>query len=333
MKTRRLRTFLAQRMIRRRQQARLDAANALLNPDVITAVLVGTGGPMPSARAQSCTALFVNGQFLLFDAGDGAARRLEALHLPVAQLHAVFITHYHADHFADLGEVIDRSWVLGRRHALPIHGPAGIAQIVAGFHQVYALEYGYRTAHHGEAIMPRQWAEAQAREFQSPAGSAPLLVYERDGVTVTAFPVLHPPIEPNVGYRIEFDGKVVVLSGDTVYADTLLEQSREADLLISDVMAMDAVEQIELGNHAGGSETTAQIMRDIRDYHISAEELGALAQEARVKRLALTHLSPPVEQRVLLNSYFKRPIAARYTGKLIVGRDGTRIVIPRTGHG
>jgi ribonuclease Z len=329
MKTRSLRTLLAQRMIRRRQQARADAAQALLNPDVITAVLVGTGGPMPSARAQSCTALFVNGQFLLFDAGDGAARRMEALHLPVARLHAVFMTHYHADHFADLGEVIDRSWVLGRRHRLPIHGPEGLAQIVAGFHQVYALEYGYRTAHHGEEIMPRQWAEAQALEFPSPAGSAPLLVYDHDGVTVTAFPALHLPIEPNVGYRIEFDGKAVVLSGDTVTTDTLLEQSRGADLLISDVMAMDAVEQIERGNRAAGSDATARIMHDIRDYHISAEELGALAQEARVKRLALTHLSPPVEQRLLLNSYFRRPIAARYTGKLIVGRDGTRVVIPR----
>jgi ribonuclease BN (tRNA processing enzyme) len=69
-------------------------------------------------------------------------------------------------------------------------------------------------------------------------------------------------------------------------------------------------------------------MRDIRDYHISAEDLGALAQQAGVKRLALTHLSPPVEQKLLVRSFFKRPIAARYTGEIIVGRDGTRIVIP-----
>ncbi len=329
MKTQKVRTLLAQTMIRRRQKARVNTAKALLRPDVITAVLVGTGGPMPSARVQSCTALFVNGQFLLFDAGDGAARRMEALHLPVAQLQAVFMTHYHADHFADLGEVIDRSWILGRRHRLPVHGPVGIARIVAGFHQAYTLEYGYRAAHHGDELMPLQWAEAQALEFDSPAASGSVSVYERDGVTVTAFPVLHPPIVPNVGYRIEFDGRAVVLSGDTVFTDTLLQQSRGADLLISDVMAMDAVEQIERGNQAGGNETTAQIMHDIRDYHISAEELGSLAEEAQVKRLALTHLSPPVEQRLLINSYFKRPIAARYTGKIVVGHDGTRIVIPR----
>jgi hypothetical protein len=69
-----------------RQQASVETAETLLRSDAVTAVLVGTGGPFPSERAQSCTALFVNGQFLLFDAGDGAARRMEALNLPVGQL-------------------------------------------------------------------------------------------------------------------------------------------------------------------------------------------------------------------------------------------------------
>ncbi len=332
-----LKTFLADKMTRRRQEARAATARALLRPDAITAVLVGTGGPMPSGRAQSCTAVFVNGQFLLFDAGDGAARRMEALDLPVDQLTAVFLTHYHADHFADLGEVIDRSWILGRRHTLPIHGPAGIKAIVDGFHQAYALEYGYRTAHHGEDVMPPRWAKAQAVAFQlddaAPSGkpknvASRKVVYDHDGVTVTAFAARHPPIAPNVGYRIDYAGKVVVLSGDTVATDTLLAQSTGADLLIADVMAMDAVAQIEQANAAQGNDAVAHIMHDIRDYHISAEDLGALAQEAGVKRLALTHLSPPVEQRLLVHSFFKKPIAARYTGEIIVSQDGTRVVIP-----
>ena len=210
-----LRAFLVTRMIRSRQKARAHMAKKLLRSDAITAVLVGTGGPMPSGRAQSCSAIFANSQFLLFDAGDGAARRLEALNLPVGQLTAVFVTHYHADHYADLGEVIDRSWILGRRHTLPIYGPPGIAQIVDGLHQAYALEYGYRTAHHGAEVMPPEWAGAQAIEFQYDQGGELTPVYERDGVTVAAFAVQHPPIEPNVGYRIEYAGKAVVLSGDT----------------------------------------------------------------------------------------------------------------------
>ncbi len=321
-------TFLAVRMIRRRQAARAATVKTLLRTDAITAVLVGTGGPMPSDRAQSCTALFVNGQFLLFDAGDGAARRLEALNLPVDQLTAVFITHFHADHFADLGEVIDRSWIIGRRHVLPIHGPPGIGSIVDGFRVAYAQEYGYRTAHHGSEVMPPEGSEACALEFQYSKEGQATPVYISDGVKVLAFAAQHPPIEPNVGYRVEYAGKTVVLSGDTVLTDTLVTQSRDADLLISDVMAMDAVRQIQAANEAGGNAAVARIMHDIRDYHIGAEELGALAEQAGVKRLALTHLAPPVDQKLLVRRFFQRPIVARYSGELVVGRDGTRIAIP-----
>ena len=283
---------------------------------------------MPSGRAQNCTALFVNGQFLLFDAGDGAARRMEALNLPVGQLAALFVTHYHADHFADLGEVIDRSWMMGRRRVLPIYGPEGIEQIVTGYRMAYDREYGYRTAHHGPEMMPPEWSKAQAVEFQYDQGGDPVRVYEQDGVTVTAFAAQHPPIWPNVGYRIGAAGKTVVLSGDTIATDTLLEQSRGADLLISDVMAMDVIRQMQSVSEALGNEFGAHIMRDIRDYHIGTEELGTLAQKAQVKRLALTHLSPPLDQKRLVHSFFKRPIAARYSGEIIVGHDGTRIVIP-----
>jgi ribonuclease Z len=253
---------------------------------------------------------------------------MEALNLPVGQLGAVFITHYHADHYADLGEVIDRSWIMGRRHVLPIYGPEGIEQIVAGYRMAYDREYGYRTAHHGPEMMPLEWSKAQAVEFQYDKGGDPVRVYEHDGVTVTAFAAQHPPIWPNVGYRIEAAGKTIVLSGDTIATDTLLEQSRGADLLISDVMAMDVIRQMQSVSEMLGNEFAAHIMRDIRDYHIGTEELGALAQKAQVKRLALTHLSPPVDQRVLVHSFFKRPIAARYSGKIVVGHDGTQIVIP-----
>ena len=90
---------------------------------------------------------------------------------------------------------------------------------------------------------------------------------------------------------------------------------------------MDVIQQMQSVSEVLGNEFGAHIMHDIRDYHIGTEELGTLAQKAQVKRLAPTHLSPPLDQRVLVNSFFKRPIAVRYTGKNIVGHDGTRIVM------
>jgi ribonuclease Z len=101
-----IRAMLMSRMIRKRQQTMADIPQTLLRKHVISVILVGTGGPLPSLRAQYCTAVFVDGKFLLFDAGDGSAQRMVNLNLPLGQLHSVFMTHYHGDHIADLGEVI-----------------------------------------------------------------------------------------------------------------------------------------------------------------------------------------------------------------------------------
>jgi ribonuclease Z len=310
------------------QQARKDTAAQVERADAITVVLCGTGGPMPSKRAQSCTAVFVGGKFFLFDAGDGAARSLEALNLPVAHLNSIFITHFHSDHFADLGEVIDRSWLNGRRNRLVVWGPQGIQDIVAGFLKTYALEYGNRTTHHGSEMMPPQYAGAQVNEFQAPLDNQPIIVYNQDGIIVKAFKDNHPPVAPAVGYRIEYAGKQIVISGDTTSTSALLEQSRNADLLVSEVINMDLVQQMEKTNRDSGYVFNANILHDIREYHMDTSDVGNLANQAQVKRLALTHLAPPIDNSSQLDMFFKNSIQKYYSGEIFIGDDGTRIVIP-----
>jgi ribonuclease Z len=309
-------------------QARKDVAIQLERADAITVVLVGTGSPLPSKRAQACTAIFAGGKFLLFDAGDGAERSMDALNLPIADLRAVFVTHYHADHFADLGEVIDRSWINGRRDNLTIYGPQGLRQIVDGFLASYKLEYGYRTAHHGAEMMPPQYAGATVSEFQAPATDDPVIVYNQDGLVVKAFRVNHPPIVPALGYRVEYAGKIVVISGDTTATAGLLAQSRGADLLVAEVMNMDIVQAMEAASRDAGNNFNGNILRDIRGYHMDVSDVGKIAEQAQVKKLALTHLAPSIDNEGQVNSFFKQPVQKLYHGEVFVGDDGTRIVIP-----
>ena len=315
------------RVVKARTDARNEAARKLSNPEAITCVMVGTGSPMPSERAQACTALFVGGQFLLFDSGDGAARALEAFDLPVATITAVFLTHYHSDHFADLGEVIDRSWIQGRRHLLPVYGPTGIVELLDGIRQAYRLEYGYRTAHHGAAVMPSEFSAASANPFEVATGDEPIVVYDHEGVTVKTFAVNHPPVQPAVGYRVEHRGKVVVISGDTTAVESLETASADADLLCAEVMNMAVISQLERASERLGNKSNAHILHDIRDYHIDVHELGRLAERAKVKRLALTHLAPPANKAAAA-LVFKKPVSEEYTGEIVVGEDGTKIVIP-----
>jgi len=305
-----------------------ETASELQRTDRITIVLVGTGSPLAQAGPQTSTAVFVNGQFLLFDAGNNTLDVMNSLNFPLYELDAVFITHFHNDHYGDLGDVMEWSWIWGRRHILPVYGPTGITQIVEGFRSAYELEESYRTAHHGEEIMPPEWSPSEPIEFAPPTDDSAIVIYEKDGVTVKAFRVNHAPVEPSVGYRIEYAGKVVVLSGDTVRTTSLLEHSRNADLLVAEAMNKEVVGAIEDINRELGYENQATILFDVQDYHMDVSDVGALAQEANVQRLALNHLAPKPQSNRQAKMLFGDPVSELYSGELIVGEDGMQIVIP-----
>jgi ribonuclease Z len=253
---------------------------------------------------------------------------MNSLNIPLEELDAVFMTHYHNDHYADLGDVMLMSWMQGRRHILPVYGPTGITQIVDAFQSANELDESYRTAHHGEEIMPPEWSPSEPIEFAPPTDDSAIVVYEQDGVTVKSFRVNHPPVQAAVGYRIEYAGKVVVLSGDTVRTASLLEHSRNADLLVSEVMNKESIEATENVFRDTGDTDRATIFYDIQEAHMDVSDVGALAEEANVKRLALNHLAPKPQSSLQANRLFRDPVSELYSGELFVGEDGMQIIIP-----
>ena len=318
--------FMISRTIERRNERNQEVAEDLLSPDEIKVVLVGTAGPMSPDIAQNSTAVFVNGQFLLFDAGDYAQKRMEQFNLPSESLDAVFLTHFHNDHIADLGEIMQRSYMLGREKDLIVYGPTGVEDIVAGFNMIYAADSDYRTEHHGEEVMPLEYQFATAQAFNSELKE--VIVYEKDGVIVTAFQNYHPPIEPTFGYVVEYDGKKVVISGDTLVIEALTQYSKSADLLVMDVMNYELVTLMEETFREIGDDQLAKIMYDIREYHPDVDDVALMAENQNVKRLALTHYAPAAPYSSMMNRYYVNPIKKRYDGELYAGSDGTTIVIP-----
>ena len=309
----------------RETQARVR--QSLLDKDMITVTICGSNSPLPTTPgAQACTAVFVNGQFLLFDAGDGAQRSMEDLNLPMADLSALFITHYHNDHVADVGEVIARSWTLGRRHKLPVYGGSGLARFIKGIEDSYAIDYDVREAHHGQAFLPTACAKTIPRPIALAEGES-VVVHEHDGVVVTAFDVHHPPVEPALGYTVTYKGKKVVISGDTAYTETLRQQSQDADVLVSDVMNKEAVRAQEAISAANGWYRNATIFRDIQEYHIDVNELAALAQASGVKTLVLTHMIPNINNPAAQQLWYTLPIKMQFSGNLRIAHDGTMVKI------
>jgi|JI10StandDraft_1071094.scaffolds.fasta_scaffold79425_3 ribonuclease Z len=308
------------------QQSIRDQRRATLqDPSRITIVTCGTGSPIPSARAQSCLAVFVNGQFLLFDAGDRAQNSMENLNLPVTDIDAVFLTHFHSDHIADLGEVISRSWILGRNQPLAVYGGREVEQVVSGFNAAYTADDAYRIAHHGADLFPAvRPATAVVIHDPGPEGS---VVYEVDGVRVLAYKVDHSPVATALGFRIEYAGKVVAISGDTIDTPGLRALAASADVLVSEVMNKAVIGEFECAFGRIPDPRLEKIFRDIRTYHIDLPELAGLANDAGVATLVMTHLVPSIEDPAQLDLFFRQPASALYNGALVVAEDGTEVVI------
>src|SRR5271168_5507515 len=125
-------------------------------PDGLSVGLCGSGSPMPDpTRAGPCAVVVAGRQLFVVDSGQGSTKNLSLMNLPPAQVSAVFLTHYHSDHIADLGELMLQHWAAGAATApLPVYGPTGVDQVVAGFEEAYGLDRGYRIAHHGPKVMP-----------------------------------------------------------------------------------------------------------------------------------------------------------------------------------
>ncbi len=264
----------------------------------IQVIICGSASPLgfDPNRAQACIAVITPEHFFLFDVGARAPLRIAQAQLPLARLDGVFLTHFHSDHISGLPDVALNSWVQGRNSPLPIFGAEGVSTVVDGFNQAYELDRSYRTAHHGSTLLPSRSGIMQPHTFKEGG-----IVWQDDLITVRSFTVAHPPIEPAVGYRIDYRDRSVVISGDTNVTESLFAVGQGADLLLHDALSHTLLEpMIELAQ-----ERMSSIMTDVIDYHANVEYLAAKASEAGIKKLALYHMVP-VPSNPLMEKMFLR---------------------------
>lgn len=300
-------------------------------PPGLHLALCGTGSPLPDpSRAGPCNAIIAGGKVFLVDAGEGASANLARMGIPAGRIEAVFLTHFHSDHIDGLGPILMQRWIGGAHDSpTPIHGAEGVEGVVAGFNAAYALDNGYRTSHHGAVIAPPAGAGGMAVPFAIAAAEAPdgVVVYQADGLTVRAFSVAHGPVHPAVGYRIDYQGRSVVISGDTVRSDHLIRNARGADLLVHDALQPRLLSLVTAGLDARQATNLAQVTRDIVDYHATPEEAAETAQAAGVGTLVLSHVVPPQPLRYGYAA-FTGDAARRFDGAVIVGEDGMLFSLP-----
>ncbi|MEZ5710823.1 MAG: MBL fold metallo-hydrolase [Blastomonas sp.] len=292
-------------------------------PDGLHVILCGAGSPLPDPqRSGPCTIVVAGKKQFLIDAGSGAARQFGLMGLPIGELDGIFLTHFHSDHIDGLGEAMLLRWAsVGNRTPIPVYGGEGVQQVVDGFNQAYRLDTGYRVAHHGADVVPPQGRGGAAKPFNIPDGEDSLVIIDQGDLKVTAVRVPHDPVTPAVGYRFDYKGRSVVISGDTSPAPALAGACNGCDLVVHEALNPDMVAILQKAAARRGNKTAAKIMSDIPPYHTSPADAARIAQKGKAKMLVLTHIIPPLPSR-LLYPYYLKGTSGLFDGDIIIGEDG-----------
>jgi ribonuclease Z len=295
-----------------------NAANGLPNPDSLRVFVCGSASPLGNTnRAQACVAILTPAHFYVFDSGAGSTANISGAGLPYGRLQGVFLTHFHSDHIAELYELNLASWVPGRPEALRVYGPKGVRKVVSGINDTYELDVEYRVDHHGSELLNPKLAKLKAETIR--AG----VVLEDGDLTVTAYTASHAPIEPAVGYRIDYRGRSVVISGDSVVTADTRRIASKVDLLLHDALSLPLMEAAAKAATTAGLARPAKIISDVMDYHASTDSLIELGTDIDAGMIAFYHLVP-APANLIMSKIFERNLPENF----VLANDGDWFELP-----
>lgn len=324
-----LRGQIAERIMARQLVKTLSQDPIASLPDGLHVALCGAGSPFADAkRAGPCVAVIAGSKLFVVDIGDGATRNLSLMNLPPARVDALFLTHFHSDHIDGLGGLMLQHWGGSTiKTPLPVYGPPGVDQVVAGFRTAYGLDEGYRIKHHGAKVMDPAGFGGQAQSIAIDAAHPDVTVISTPDLKVRAILVDHGPVEPALGYVFEYKGRKAVISGDTKPSPRLEAAAKGADVLVHEALSKELVQMMQAAASKAGRSNYAAIFHDIQNYHTTPQEAAGIAQRAGVKVLLLNHIVPTLRIGALEGPFLGRSRQI-FRGRLILGKDGDFISLP-----
>ena len=272
--------------------------------------LLGTASPAPRPdRFGPSTLVEAGDQKLLVDAGRGVPIRLRQLNVALGKIDVLLITHYHSDHTSGIPDVWLTGWLPApyARRTTPFHviGPVGAKALMSNLERAYALDIKIRLE---DEKLPPEGIATFVEEFDKDG-----VVYEKNGVKVIAFEVNHgPAIRPAVGYRIEYKGHSVVISGDTRYNQNVIKYGTGADVLIH-----------EVGSARPELLATSIPVQRIIAHHTTPRDAGMVFSQAKPKMAVYTHIVLQSNEKIPEPTLDEVVAETRqtYSGPLTVGED------------
>ena len=278
-------------------------------PSDFTVTLLGTSSPSPSIdRFGSSTLVEAGDLRLLFDCGRGAIQRLLQLGPDYPRVDRLFLTHLHSDHVVGIPDLWLTAWIMGRKSAFKVWGPEGTTDMMAHLEQAFQADIHIRRDL--DELLPQSGIDIVAKDI------AEGFEFVLGDVRVVVFDVDHRPVTPAFGYRIEYDGKVAVLSGDTRPCENLVKYAQSADLLVHEIIAPEAF-------YKRATQMTEHHRQAVVDHHTTPRQAGEIFSRINPKLAVYSHVIgspiPGYEEEILEGT------AETYAGAVEIGYDLTRI--------
>lgn len=242
----------------------------------ITVTLLGTapGPPVRVGQSGISTLVEAAGQRFLFDAGYGSLARLVESGRPMDAVSKLFLTHLHSDHLVELPALMLLPWAAPSARDVPLEvwGPKGTREMVRHLEQAFAFDIHMRRDVDERASA--KGIEVIGRDVREGT------IYDNGGVKITAFLVDHGAVKPAFGYRVDYSGRSVAVSGDTRPSDNLVNFSKGVDVLIHE-----AVDEVSLKKLA----PSPRLFEAIVAHHTTPEQAADIFRRVSPRLAVFSH--------------------------------------------
>ena len=268
--------------------------------------LLGTGSPIPSTERFGFSVLVQAGENnYVVDAGRGAIVRLIQAGVEAGQVDGLFLTHFHSDHIISIDDLWMTGYVPafgGREGAFDVYGPEGVTNIVDNLREAFQNDVDVRVA---DGELERDTTGIEAHEFTEDG-----VIFDEDGLKVTMFDVQHDPadvIQPAKGYRIDYEGKSVVISGDTIPNENVATYGKDADILIHEVAAFQ----------------DRNVLPQVISHHTTPDQAGEIFAQAQPKLAVYSHFVNGIPGKVegISDEEMIARTKENYDGEVVLGED------------
>lgn len=286
------------------------AISADVEEGAIKLTFLGTGAPRPSHTRYGPSILLEAGDHrILVDAGPGMRERMfqaggfEML----TSIDHVLLTHLHFDHTISLPGLWLTGWLFGRKTPMTVYGPTGTSAMMQHFTDAYDWDVRYR-----EIVgVHKEGSDLIAHDVE------PGVIFEKDGLKITAFNVEHMPISvetgellglegATMGYRVDYNDRSVLFSGDTRSTpdSKIIEHGKGVDVLIHEVQVP-----------APGDTPEARLANVSLSVHSTPAQVAYIFENTRPRLAVYSHIIPPelTSEQILT--------ATDYDGEMLVAVD------------